>query len=258
MSSRLCGPHHFIGCSSANASGLEPDQSLEKDGQPGLDGKRIQGNLAAFYPGDDPFNSAGLGLDPLLPRCLKADRRAPMSALMEPSYLRLWETGAFIDRVKKIRDLLTPCRLCPRNCRVDRLAGQTGFCGQGGRARVAKALPHFGRGAAADRHPGAGTVFFTGCALRCLYCQKFQISQEGLGGKYPLRSSRTCFWTCSTGAATTWIWCPPPPTGQPSWRPWSWPFPGGCGCRSSIIPTAMSPRNCCSVWKGSWTSTCRT
>jgi putative pyruvate formate lyase activating enzyme len=100
---------------------------------------------------------------------------------MEPSYLRLWETGAFSARVKMVGDLLAPCRLCPRECRVDRLAGQAGFCQQGGQARVAKALPHFGEEPPLTGERGAGTVFFTGCALRCLYCQNYQISQEGLG-----------------------------------------------------------------------------
>jgi len=64
---------------------------------------------------------------------------------------------------------------------MDRLAGQTGFCQQGGQARVAKALPHFGEEPPLTGSRGAGTVFFTGCALRCLYCQNYQISQEGLG-----------------------------------------------------------------------------
>jgi putative pyruvate formate lyase activating enzyme len=100
---------------------------------------------------------------------------------MKPSYLRLWETGAFSERKEKVRDLLVPCRLCPRECRVDRLSGQTGFCGQGAGARVAKALPHFGEEPPLTGERGAGTVFFTGCALRCLYCQNYQISQEGLG-----------------------------------------------------------------------------
>jgi len=100
---------------------------------------------------------------------------------MEPSYLRLWETGAFSERVKKVGDLLVPCRLCPRECRMDRLAGQTGFCQQGGQARLAKALPHFGEEPPLIGEGGAGTVFFAGCALRCLYCQNYQISQEGLG-----------------------------------------------------------------------------
>jgi putative pyruvate formate lyase activating enzyme len=102
---------------------------------------------------------------------------------MEPSYLRLWKTGAFAGRVATVRDLLAPCRLCPRECGADRPAGQTGFCGQGSRARVAKALPHFGEEPPLTGKRGAGTVFFTGCTLRCLYCQNYQISQEGLGAE---------------------------------------------------------------------------
>ena len=100
---------------------------------------------------------------------------------MEPSYLRLWEAGGLPERINRIRELLAPCRLCPRECRVDRSAGETGFCGQGSRARVANALPHFGEEPPLTGEGGAGTVFFTGCALRCLYCQNYQISQEGLG-----------------------------------------------------------------------------
>ena len=100
---------------------------------------------------------------------------------MEPSYLHLWETGVFAERAKKIQGLQAPCRLCPRECRVDRLSGETGFCGQGAKARVAKALPHFGEEPPLTGTRGAGTVFFSGCALRCLYCQNFQISQQGLG-----------------------------------------------------------------------------
>ena len=112
---------------------------------------------------------------------IRLKKNSTIPQVMKPSYLRLWETGAFSERLIKVRDLLAPCRLCPRECGVDRLAGQAGFCGQGGRARVAKALPHFGEEPPLTGIRGAGTVFFSGCALRCLYCQNFQISQEGLG-----------------------------------------------------------------------------
>jgi putative pyruvate formate lyase activating enzyme len=100
---------------------------------------------------------------------------------MKTNYLSLWKTGSFPQRIKQIRYLSDSCRLCPRECGVDRLSGETGFCGQGARARVAKALPHFGEEPPLTGERGAGTVFFTGCALRCLYCQNYQISQEGLG-----------------------------------------------------------------------------
>jgi putative pyruvate formate lyase activating enzyme len=100
---------------------------------------------------------------------------------MKPTYLNLWETEAFAQRIKQIRDLSASCRLCPRKCGANRRSGQSGFCGQGAKARLARALPHFGEEPPLTGERGAGTVFFTGCALRCLYCQNHQISQEGLG-----------------------------------------------------------------------------
>jgi putative pyruvate formate lyase activating enzyme len=100
---------------------------------------------------------------------------------MEPAYLKLWLSGELRKKARTARDLLSSCSLCPRNCRVNRLEGERGFCGQGLKAKVARALPHFGEEPPLSGSRGAGTVFFSGCALRCLYCQNFQISQEGIG-----------------------------------------------------------------------------
>ena len=100
---------------------------------------------------------------------------------MEPAYLNLWFSGELKNRAQAARDLLSSCSLCPRNCGVNRLKGEKGFCGQGLKAKVARALPHFGEEPPLSGSRGAGTVFFSGCALRCLYCQNFQISQEGIG-----------------------------------------------------------------------------
>lgn len=77
------------------------------------------------------------------------------------------------------------CRICPRACGADRAAGQTGLCGAGDRLFVARAALHHWEepclsGAPEDAR-GSGTVFFTGCALRCCYCQNYAISQEGVG-----------------------------------------------------------------------------
>ena len=159
---------------------------------------------------------------------------------MEPSYLRLWETGIFPERVTNGRALLAPCRLCPRQCRVDSLAGQTGFCEQGGLGPVAKALPHF------ERHPltgekGAGTVFFTGCALRCLYCQNYQISQEGLGEEMSTAVLADIFLDLQQRRCHNLDLVSPTPIGPLSWRPWNWPSPVVSPYRSSITPTATFP-----------------
>jgi putative pyruvate formate lyase activating enzyme len=100
---------------------------------------------------------------------------------MEPAYMKLWYSGEIKKKAVAARALLSSCSLCPRNCRVNRLKGEKGFCGQGLKAKVARALPHFGEEPPLSGSRGAGTVFFSGCALRCLYCQNFQISQEGIG-----------------------------------------------------------------------------
>jgi putative pyruvate formate lyase activating enzyme len=100
---------------------------------------------------------------------------------MEPSYLKQWSSGALKEKTRLIRAHLNSCNLCPRQCGVNRLKGELGVCGQGTKAKVARALPHFGEEPPISGTGGAGTVFFSGCALRCLYCQNYQISQEGLG-----------------------------------------------------------------------------
>ncbi len=77
------------------------------------------------------------------------------------------------------------CTLCPRACGADRAAGHTGFCGADDRLMVARAALHHWEepclSGAPDDKRGSGTVFFSGCALRCCYCQNYPISQEGVG-----------------------------------------------------------------------------
>jgi putative pyruvate formate lyase activating enzyme len=92
--------------------------------------------------------------------------------------------------LEKLSPLEKNCALCPRNCRVDRTAGEKGVCQTGSRAAVSHALLHFGEepvlsgtsranspiaSGAGDR-AGSGTIFFTGCNLKCLYCQNYQLS----------------------------------------------------------------------------------
>lgn len=73
------------------------------------------------------------------------------------------------------------CTLCPRECGVDRAAGQTGFCGETSEMRVAWAGLHFGEEPPVSGLKGSGAVFLTGCTLGCSICQNRQISQGGLG-----------------------------------------------------------------------------
>ena len=78
-------------------------------------------------------------------------------------------------------DLLSCCRLCPRECGVDRLAGERGFCGAGRLARVAAVSVHHGEEPPISGTRGSGTVFFSHCNMRCLFCQNYPISQYGNG-----------------------------------------------------------------------------
>jgi len=79
---------------------------------------------------------------------------------------------------------LRGCRLCPRQCGVDRAAGVTGHCGAGSRAQVFRYAPHFGEEPPISGSRGSGAVFFSRCTLNCIYCQNYPWSQEGLGVEY--------------------------------------------------------------------------
>lgn len=84
----------------------------------------------------------------------------------------------YFDHYKK-------CDLCPRRCGVDRLErnklARSGFCGESSDLRIAYVGPHFGEEPPITGERGSGTVFFSGCSLRCSYCQNHQISSGGLG-----------------------------------------------------------------------------
>ena len=73
------------------------------------------------------------------------------------------------------------CNLCPRQCGVDRTAGQTGFCGGGREMLVAKTMLHKWEEPALAGSGGSGAIFFGGCTLKCTYCQNCAISQRPVG-----------------------------------------------------------------------------
>lgn len=76
---------------------------------------------------------------------------------------------------------LSSCRLCPRSCGADRLAGEVGWCGAGREVRVARAALHHWEEPPISGTRGSGAVFFSRCNLRCLYCQNYEISWGGRG-----------------------------------------------------------------------------
>ncbi|MBD3218987.1 MAG: radical SAM protein, partial [candidate division Zixibacteria bacterium] len=72
---------------------------------------------------------------------------------------------------------LKDCDLCPRECHVDRTFGELGECGQSDKIKISSANLHFGEEPPISGHNGSGTIFLTGCNLKCVYCQNYPISQ---------------------------------------------------------------------------------
>ena len=98
-----------------------------------------------------------------------------------PAYIKTFKKGLLEEKIKAARKILSFCKLCPRECGVDRLSGQTGVCNTGEKALVSSYNPHFGEEAPLVGTGGSGTIFFTHCNLLCLFCQNYDISHEGFG-----------------------------------------------------------------------------
>ncbi len=107
------------------------------------------------------------------------------SQIFEPAYLRLYESGGFRERVERAVESLRSCEVCPRNCRVDRLADKFAVCKTGRFAVVSSHFPHFGEEDCLRGWKGSGTIFFSGCNLRCVFCQNFDISWQLQGAPTP-------------------------------------------------------------------------
>jgi putative pyruvate formate lyase activating enzyme len=100
----------------------------------------------------------------------------------ESPYLGLHRRGELERRAAVALELLRrPCRVCPRECSVDRIADERGLCKVGRRAIVASHFPHFGEEDCLRGWRGSGTMFFGGCNLRCVFCQNFEVSWQVQG-----------------------------------------------------------------------------
>ena len=99
------------------------------------------------------------------------------------AYLELFHDGKLKERIEAALCLLESCSVCPRRCSVNRLAGDAGKCHTCREAIVSSYGPHFGEEAPLVGKHGSGTIFFTNCNLKCLFCQNYSISQSGEGEK---------------------------------------------------------------------------
>lgn len=77
--------------------------------------------------------------------------------------------------------MLTECRLCPHQCMVNRLKGEKGYCRAGKKVKIARAALHYWEEPCISGDRGSGTVFFSYCSIKCIYCQNYKISHEGFG-----------------------------------------------------------------------------
>ena len=104
-----------------------------------------------------------------------------------PSYLKLYDSGKLKQLADQLYALYECCELCPRDCRVNRTQKQLGKCQASATVKVSNAFPHYGEEAPLVGKRGSGTVFFSNCGLRCVYCQNYTISIDGEGVEIPDR-----------------------------------------------------------------------
>jgi putative pyruvate formate lyase activating enzyme len=109
-----------------------------------------------------------------------------MDPVKPASYTYLTDAD-WTARTAALERMARSCELCPRTCRVDRYAGELGFCGAPAGLVISSIFPHHGEEPPISGTGGSGTVFFTHCTLKCVFCQNFQISHEREGRPFSER-----------------------------------------------------------------------
>ena len=107
-------------------------------------------------------------------------------SVLRPGYLQIAESGTLAGRMARAKELLAACVLCPRRCGVNRLEGELGFCKAGAEPQVASWNVHRWEEPPISGTRGSGTIFFSHCTARCLFCQNYPISQLGVGDAVPV------------------------------------------------------------------------
>lgn len=100
---------------------------------------------------------------------------------MQPIYLKTYQDSNLEKKIEQLNNLLSGCVLCPRACKVNRLKGERGYCQAGKEARISSVFAHFGEESCLVGRNGSGTIFFSYCNLKCVFCQNYEISHEAQG-----------------------------------------------------------------------------
>ena len=98
-----------------------------------------------------------------------------------PAYGKLEREGKLVQRVEQAYSIFEECELCPRQCGVNRQKDEQGFCNAPAKLWVYTAHPHFGEEISLVGKNGSGTIFFSNCNLRCVFCQNWPIAIKGYG-----------------------------------------------------------------------------
>lgn len=108
-------------------------------------------------------------------------KKPNISEDFNPPYLDLHRSGELLKRGKELWSMMASCKLCPRLCRVNRLNGEKGVCRATSVLEVASCHPHHGEERPLVGTHGSGTIFFSHCSLRCVFCINCEISHSGEG-----------------------------------------------------------------------------
>lgn len=114
-------------------------------------------------------------------------------------HLSVHDRLQIMDRI--IRETMSDCVLCPRKCHANRLEGRMGYCGQTDRLTAARAALHFWEEPCISGTEGSGTVFFSGCNLRCVFCQNHNIAIGKAGQPISMERLRDIFFELEAAGA---------------------------------------------------------
>lgn len=162
-----------------------------------------------------------------------------------------------LKRIEKIENILwenlKECQLCPRKCRVNRYR-EVGFCRLNAFPKLSNAVLHFGEEPPISGKTGAGTVFFSGCNMKCVYCQNMGFSQNGIGTEIEVEDLAEIFLVLQRHGAKTLNLVTPTPhlpfivSALKIAIEEDWNFPW------STTPADTKIQRYSNFWRASWTS----